>query len=442
MRIALIAMSRTQSYDEELHSLGRATQGFAGRWDTIASLPSLALLTLAGMTPRSHTVDYFEVQNPDDFDISPGKYQLAGISTYSAQVLNAYALAERLRQAGVPVVIGGPHVSILADEAAQHVDSVVVGEGESVWLQVLDDAERGRLQPRYGNLDASFDLAQAPMPAYELLDLSRYNRLPLQSSRGCPHRCEFCASSVLLSGKYKMKPIERLLAELDAIRNLWSRPFIEFVNDNTFVNRKYWKQLLPELKKRRFRWFAEADLSIARDEELLKMMRDSGCVQVLVGFESPLQEDLNGLDTRGNWKMKQLPRARDAVNAIQSHGITVLGCFVVGMDTQGPGVFDAIYDFIVDTEMYDVQVTIETPFPGTPLYERLKRENRLLDDGNWAKCTLFDVTFQPKGMTIEELRRGFRDLGLRIFNDEFTAWRRERFKEKLRSLLRKSPVTQ
>ena len=134
---------------------------------------------------------------------------------------------------------------------------------------------------------AEFDLQDAPMPAFELLDIGRYNRLTVQTSRGCPHRCAFCASSILLTKQYKQKPADRVLAEIDRIKTLWEHPFIEFADDNTFVNKAYWKELLPELKKRNIRWFTETDVSLAQDGELLHLMRESGCAQVLIGFESP-----------------------------------------------------------------------------------------------------------------------------------------------------------
>ncbi|HNT87628.1 MAG TPA: radical SAM protein, partial [Candidatus Hydrogenedentes bacterium] len=170
-----------------------------------------------------------------------------------------------------------------------------------------------------------------------------YNRLPVQTSRGCPHRCEFCASSVLIAGKYKQKPVEKVLAEVDKIKALWPRPFIEFADDNSFVSRRYWKTLLEELRGRKVRWFAQTDLAVSRDDDLLALMRDSGCAQVLIGFESPCAEDLEGLELRNDWKRRHFRDSRDAIRRIQAHGITVLGCFVVGMDTQGPACFDAVY---------------------------------------------------------------------------------------------------
>lgn len=325
-------------------------------------------------------------------------------------------------------------MSCLPEEAAQHCDAVVIGEGESVWLQVLEDCQAGRLQRFYGSLNAEFDLRNAPVPAFELLDMRRYNRLTIETSRGCPHRCEFCASSVLIAGKYKQKPAGKVMAEIDRIKEIWPRPFIELADDNTFVNRSYWKEILPEIKKRRIRWFAEADIRLGQDEELLDLMHESGCWQVLIGLESPLLSDLNGIELLSNWKSRQKVSPQDAVRIIQSHGILVNGCFVLGLDSHRPDVFDAVYEFAKETNLFDVQITFLTPFPGTPLYDRLKRENRLLEEGAWDKCSLFDVNFQPKGMSVEELVRGYARLATRLYNDEFTKARRANLKQQLHAV--------
>lgn len=429
MKIGLIAMSGIRCCDDELLRKGLTLPGFVERSSTIASLPSLSLLTLAGMTPAEHEVEYFEIRDLAEAEALPPSFDLVAISSFSAQIKEAYQLADRFRARRVPVVLGGLHATSLPDEAAKHADAVVVGEGEVVWNALLKDAEAGRLKPRYSSFAASeFDMARAPMPAFELLDVSRYNRLTVQTSRGCPLRCEFCAASILLTRRYKQKPIERVLAEIDRIRELWPRPFIEFADDNAFVNRNYWKRLLPEIKVRKLKWFAETDLALHEDHELLSLMRDSGCAQVLIGLESPVPAGLAGLEMKKDWKRKQWPRYIEAVRKIQSYGIRVNGCFILGLDGQGPDVFDAVYEFAERSELYEVQITYQTPFPGAPLYERLKREDRLTHPGAWERCTLFDVNFVPDRMAIDELQQGFHDLTERLYSREATTRRRTRFK--------------
>lgn len=436
MKIALIAMSGIRVCDPELLEMGLTLPGFVERGKTIASLPSLGLITLAGMTPAEHTVRYLEIEDLSVQSELLPDVDLVAISSYSAQIHEAYELADRYRASGVPVVIGGPHATALPDEAARHCDAVVVGEGESSWLAVLRDCEAGQLSSRYGSVDHGFDLSDAPMPAFELLDIDRYNRLTVQTSRGCPHRCEFCASSILLTGHYKQKPVAKVLAEIDRILSIWKHPFIEFADDNAMVHKAYWKELLGRLGDRRIKWFAETDLTVSEDDELLTLLRATGCSQLLIGLESPTPSGLRGLELRNDWKYRHWADYRDAVRRIQSHGVTVNGCFVVGLDGHGPEIFDQVLDFVREAELFEVQITIPTAFPGTPFYERLKREGRLIEDGRWETCTLFDINFEPAGMSRDELSRGFKRLARQLYGEEFTRWRRDTFKQRLRERIK------
>jgi radical SAM superfamily enzyme YgiQ (UPF0313 family) len=270
------------------------------------------------------------------------------------------------------------------------------------------------------------------MPAFELLDISKYNRLTVQTSRGCPHHCEFCASSVMLTHKYKQKPVAKVLEEIGRILAIWHRPFIEFADDNSFVNHSYCKELLKPLKGKGLKWFAETDISIADDEEQLDLMRETGCAQVLIGLESPTESGLQGLELRNDWKFKKFPHYKEAIRTIQSHGITVNGCFMIGLDGHTADIFDQVFAFVREAELYEVQVTLMTPFPGTPLYARLERENRLLEPRNWKKCTLFDINFKPTNMSVQELHDGFKKLAVGLYSEEFTNWRRSRFKRAIR----------
>jgi radical SAM superfamily enzyme YgiQ (UPF0313 family) len=436
MKIGFIAMSGIRACDTELLELGLTLPGFVERSKQVASLPSLGLLTLAGMTPNKHECRYIEIPDLHAESGALEEFDIVAISSYSAQIDEAYELALRYRALGTPVVMGGTHVTALPHEARKYATSVVIGEGEPVWLQILEDAENNQLKLMYDARQLTYSLADAPMPAFELLDISKYNRLTVQTSRGCPHNCEFCAGSNLITSCYKQKPVEKVLAEIDRICEIWPHPFIEFADDNSFVNKSYWKELLPELTKRRIKWFTETDLSVAEDPDLLKMMRKSGCAQVLIGLESPTAGPLNGLEQNSNWKQNQFDRYKEVICIIQSHGITVNGCFIVGLDGQTTEVFDQIYDFVRDAELYEVQITILTPFPGTVLYKRLKKTNRLIEPTNWKLCTLFDLNFRPSGMSEQELRAGFHGLAMKLYSDEFTKWRRDAFKYQLRNRTR------
>ena len=432
MKIALIAMSGVRAYNKELTELGLTLPGFVDRNKIIASLPSLGLLTLAGMTPDRFQVEYIEVSDIKDVEELPNSFDLVAISTYSAQIFEAYELSERYRKKGVKTVLGGPHVTSVPGESKKHCDSIVIGEGEPVWLELLEDMEKGNLKSQYNSFDKDFDLKDSPMPRFNLLNPEKYNRLTIQTSRGCTHCCEFCAASILISKKYKQKPAYKVLEEVRAIKKIWKNPFIEFADDNTFVNKKYWKELLSQLKNEKIKWFTETDISVAEDDELLNLMRESGCQQVLIGLESPSQKALDGIELSANWKMQQASNYRKAIDKIQHHGITVNGCFILGLDGHDRGIFDEVWEFVKDSNLYEVQITIMTAFPGTPLYNRLKAEKRVLKEADWAKCTLFDVNFQPKNMSVVELEIGFRDLAEKLYSTEFTQHRRSRYKQMLK----------
>jgi len=427
-RIGFIAMSGVRADNPELMKVGLTFPGVLERGEVIASLPSLSLLTLAAMTPAEFEIEYHEVRDLSECDLDPSRFDLVAISTLSAQALEAYAIAEGFRAHGVPAVLGGLHVTCCPDEAQQHATGVVVGEGELSWPRLIADFRRGRLQPRYQpSPGEEFDLADAPIPRFDLLDIRKYNRLTVQTSRGCPHACEFCASSIKLTSRYMLKPVERIMAEIRAIKRLWRKPFIEFADDNSFVNRAHSFELMAALKDEGIQWFTEADISIANDEMLLAAMRESGCRQLLIGLESPSPVSLRGLETRSDWKLKQVDHYEAAVHRIQSHGITVNACFILGLDGDGPDVFDNVYEFVARTNPWDVQITVLTPFPGTPLYDRLLAEDRIIEPGAWNKCTLFDVNFLPRHMTPEALQWGLVDLAARIYDPDFTRARRERF---------------
>ena len=430
MKIGLIAMSGVRACDKELRELGLTLPGFVERGKVIASLPSVGLLTLAGLTPKKYEVEYFEIADLKKLTNIPKNFDMVAISSFSAQIFEAYELAQYYKaNLRIPVIMGGLHVSSLPEEAIQYCDSVVIGEGELSWLDMLEDCERHSLKPFYGSLTAEFDMSESPMPAFELLDIERYNRLTVQTSRGCPFRCDFCASSILITRRYKQKPIQKVLNEIDKIKSIWKRPFIEFADDNSFVNRNYWKELLPQIKKRKIKWFTETDISVGADDELLELIRDSGCAEVLIGLESPIKAGLDGIELKSNWKLKQWAKYKEAIRKIQSHGIRVNGCFMIGLDGHGPEIFEEVFDFVEELMLFDVQITVPTPFPGTPLYERCKRDGRLLEERAWDKCTLFDINFKPKGMSSEELRNGFIELGKRLYCREFTSRRRKHFEE-------------
>ena len=434
MKIALIAVSGVRIYSERLKRHGITLPGFVERAQVIASMPSLGLLTLAGVTPEGHSLSYVECP-----EFEPGKLpdcDLAAVSSFTAKSDVMYAIADYYRAHGTKVVLGGLHVTLCPDEAATHADAIVVGEGELAWPRVLHDAQEGCLRKAYRTSWRDVDLAASPTPRYDLLDFDAYNRIPVQTARGCPLDCEFCAASKIFGG-YKRKPVERVIAEIREIKKRWPRPFIELADDNTFVHKDWSKRLVRAIAEEGVHWFTETDVSVAEDPELLDLLGKSGCRQVLIGFESPRAESLKGLDAAG-WKAKQHDRYLKAIDAIQSRGVSVNGCFITGLDEDTPDTFGEIERFVRKSGLSEVQCTVLTPFPNTALYRRLKLEGRLLRDRYWEQCTLFDVTFKPKRMSVEDLESGLEYLMGTLYTQTETERRKKAFLRRARDHRRAS----
>jgi radical SAM superfamily enzyme YgiQ (UPF0313 family) len=435
-RLLFLAMSGVRVFDQELLALGLTLPGFVERSRVIASLPSLGLLTLAAHTPASWDIVYREHDDmpPDAAEtIASEGFAVVAISSLTARIDEAYALSCGLRALGVIVIIGGLHASALPEEAATHCDIVVKGEGDIVWPQVIADLESGSWRRLYDSATAGirsqFHEAQ-PVPRYDLLDLDRYNRLTLQTTRGCPLHCSFCAASRTIS-PYRKKPLGQVRRELEAILALWPRPFIELADDNTFVDKAWSRELVALLADHPVKWFTESDISLADDEPLLRSLGRSGCAQVLIGLESASSESMRDLDTR-NWKSRRHRDYADKVRRIQDHGVSVNGCFVIGFDHDGPDIFQRTLDYIDSLDLAEVQITLLTPFPGTTLRRKLELESRLLPGAGWSHHTLFDLTFQPARMTAEALKSGFHNLMRAVYADERTARRRKTFQQCIR----------
>jgi radical SAM superfamily enzyme YgiQ (UPF0313 family) len=428
-RLMFVALSGVRVRNAELLKLGLTLPGFVDRGKTIAELPSLSLLTLAAYTPSHWEVTYREVDHFGDTEINEiaaSSPDIIAISSLTARILQAYRLSDELRTRGMTVVMGGLHVSALPDEAQQHCDSIVCGEGESVWPSLIEDFERGQLQRRYRSKPHHF-LNELPTPRYDLLNPHLYNRIPLQTTRGCPLACTFCAASRTISS-YKRKPIPLVRRELEAILEIWPKPFIELADDNTFVDKTWGNELIQLFQDYPIRWFTETDISIADDQVLLENLARAGCAQLLIGFESSSKSAFQHVEHYG-WKSRRFDKYREDIAKIQSHGISVNGCFILGHDSDTIETFAETRDFIYESELSEVQITLLTPFPSTALYQRLRKENRLIDESFWDKCTLFDLVYQPARMSFNELESGFRWLMSELYSPHQTRLRKQKFRD-------------
>ncbi len=432
MKIGFLAMSGLRAHDEKLLKLGMSLPGVAERGRVLSRLPSLGLLYLAACTPPVHEVHYFEAEGDGKEPSEVYDCDLVAISTFSAQVFEAYAVADRLRQAGVRVAMGGLHVSAQPEEALTHADYVFLGEGERTWAAAVQAIAQGDAPRLWDAADfPPLDVRSLPVPRYDLLANRPYARFLVQTTRGCPWRCEFCASNVMLNEPYRKRPVADVIRDVQAARRFQKRTFIEFADDNTFVDHAWGKELCRALIPLGVKWFTETDVSVADDPELLKLMRLARCRQVLIGLESPDRSALEGVELRAHFKSRRASGYLEAVRRIQAAGITVNGCFVLGLDGQTPEIFEQVLDFAMQAPLYEVQLTVLTPFPGTPLYARLLKEGRILAPGRWDLCTLFDVNFVPRNMTVEQLRAGIYWLAERVFSESGLLRRRQPFFDNL-----------
>ncbi|HEX9061692.1 MAG TPA: radical SAM protein [Clostridia bacterium] len=385
--------------------------------------PNLGLLTVAALAS-----DYFDEikyidENIDTIDFDE-KFDIVALSAMTNQIKRAYEVAGEFRSRNIPVIIGGIHASILPDEAKKYVDSVLVGEAEGIWDELMKDFQNGKLKPIYSNDNKDIDLSVTPIPRYDLLNLKKHKIIPVQASRGCPHNCEFCSVSKLFGSKYRYKKVEQVVQEIEAVKKVWDRPYIYFTDDNITVNKKYTKELLNALIPLKIRWQGYSDIGIAEDDELLELLYKSGCTSLLFGLESLSTANLDSIE---KWKAKQSEKYVQSVRKIQSHKIGVFGSFIVGLDNDDTSVFKDIRDFIVDNNLYGASISVQTPLPGTRLYSRLKEENRITSE-DWDKYTVTDVVIKPSKMTVSELEKGFSWLWKEIYSEDVVRRRTSHFK--------------
>ena len=435
-KVVLISMSGIRVYNKKLLELGLTLPGFVDRSKVIASLPSLGLLTLASHTPENWEVVYRELDKYSEseveeiININPA---IIAFSSLTARINETYSLSCKFRALGFTTIIGGLHVSALPEEGMKYADCIVQGEAEIIWETLLKDFEKKQLKTLYSsitNQNYTFHFNSSRIPKYELLDIAKYNRLTIQTTRGCPLHCNFCAASRTISS-YKKKPVNQIEKELNKIFEIWDRPFIELADDNTFIDKLWSKELLKLFGKYKMKWFTETDISVAYDDELLELLAKSNCAQILIGFETSEAKGLKGID-KSNWKFKQFNNYLMAIDKIQSYGISVNGCFILGFDTDTKETFKQTELFIRDSNLSEVQITILTPFPNTFLYNQLNRENRLLTENYWDKCTLFDVNFIPKNFTVAELENNFQELMQNVYSENAVKERKNKFRQTLR----------
>lgn len=356
--------------------------------------PPSALPVLESLTPKNYTTQLAD-GHVEEIDLE-AKFDLVAISCMTAAAPAAYEVADAFMGRGIPVVMGGYHVSALPDEAGKHATSVVVGEAEPVWPGLLADFEAGRLKPIY-QASEYHDLKDLPLPRRDLLRSKRYLTVnTVQTARGCPHACTFCSVSTVAGKKYRFRPVEEVIEELR-----WLTGWIAFVDDNIVGSHKRAKELFEALIPLRIRWVGQADLRIADDPELLRLAALSGCVALFIGLESLSEENLvaTGKTPNVNRDMSA------AIGKIHAAGIEIVGSFVLGLDGDDLTVFAKTVHFAKQAGLVAAQFSVLTPYPGTKMYDQLLRESRIFDQ-DWSHYTMSRVVFKPMQMTPEQLQQG------------------------------------
>ena len=375
----------------------------------------LNLPLLAALTPSGHKVQI--VDEAFVCDNQNEEVDLVGITVMTDLALRAYQIADDYRRLGAKVVMGGIHPTVLPAEALQHADSVVIGEGELVWPQLVSDIASGQMEKVY-RANKFTSLKELPRPRWDLYPkpTNKGNTPTLfkdetlvETSRGCPYDCEFCSIRPMMGNQYRIRDIQDVMAEIESIES----SFVIFVDDSLALHPSTARKLFIEMMPLRRRWIGEGTVSLAEDLELLKLMRRSGCVGLLIGFESMQKEVQNGLK-----KMKILKiDFREAMRRFHGEGISVLGAFIFGFDYDDRDVFEKTMEFITKYRIDCVQLRILTPYPGTPLHARLLKEGRLFVPDWWLHGYPIDtVLFQPKNMSPEELLNGFVRLNKEVFS--------------------------
>lgn len=398
--------------------------------DDIEFIPNLGLLQVAAMVGPEHDVRYIDEDYIDIRDAEPvifeEDYDIVALSACNNQAFRAYEIADRFRKRGVTVVIGGYHPSALPEEAKEHADSVFIGEGEDTFPQFLEDYQRGEIKPFYKS-KGDVDLTKLPIPRYDCIgNITRFNKLPVFATRGCPHYCEYCSVKMIYGPGYRKKDVSQVVAEIEELKRLYPRPypFITFGDENLLVDKKWSKELVKALIPLKIRWECYADVSVAWDDELLDLLRESNCVELLIGFETVVQENMRMKDM---FKYHTVKKYAGAIERIQSRGVGVMGLFMFGFEHDRPDIFEKTARFIHDTNLFDVDFAVLCPIPGTDTFNRLQRNGRIITR-NWNKYTWIHVNYQPMHMSAKELQEGLLYMFKEFSSIEFLHKRKQYFR--------------
>jgi radical SAM superfamily enzyme YgiQ (UPF0313 family) len=360
------------------------------------AMQPLVFAILKSLTPPGFEVTFFDDRIEEIDYEHPTDLVAISVGTFTAR--QSYKIAAIYREKGTPVVMGGYHATLLPQEVKQHADAVVVGSAENIWIQLLEDFANNCLKPFYQSEENNPEFLETSYD-YSIFNGKKYFPLNLvEWGRGCRHNCDFCCIQAFNNGKEILRPIEDVINDIGRLDH---KP-IFFVDDNLYHNKKHFREFLKDLIPLKRKWACQISVDVAADDELLDLMQQSGCLMVLLGIESLKRDNLKMMNK--GWNISQ-EKYTEALRKFRKRHIMIYGAFIFGYDHDTPDDFKASVDFAIKNKLFIANFNPLYPMPGTPLYDRLEKEERLVYEKWWTDPAFYygKTMFRPTGMTPEEL---------------------------------------
>ncbi len=361
-------------------------------------IPQLTLSMIAALTPPEHEIEIVEEVYGESVNFD-GDYDVIGISIMTQTSIRGYEVANEFRKRGKTVVFGGIHATSMPDEAIRYGNAVVIGEAEGLWDIVLEDIKHNRLKSFY-KLDKLPDLQNPIRPRRDLIKCSsgKFSIAPIETTRGCPYNCDFCSVSRFFGTRQRHKPIPHIIEDIESCRekNLF------FLDDNITGDKRFAKELFREMIPLKKIWVGQASVQVANDSELMKLAYKSGCRALLIGFESMSDSGIN----QYRKTLKTIDENVQAVKKLQDNGIMTMASLIFGLDSDTIEVFDVAYEFLTRSKAAFFQACVMTPYPGTPVFSKLRAEGRIMTD-DWTRYDASKVIIRPENLSPEELLDGY-----------------------------------